>query len=327
MVDDQNGARTGESSRDIRGFGGDWSLLKRALEEAGTTDVLLHYAGRAYQPLGCPRGLARVLGGWKLKSPTSRLAIFFHELPARLPLFNRHRWINFCSRKVAGKLANIADLIITNTVDHLKTLQDLAGDKDIRLVPVPSNIEPTASPSSPRARTEFAVFGLPYGRWRILEEFDVEIRSWLAKNLLTRLHLIGPTDQKFDIRSQELIQSYPNPNVVVRHGELPPDRISELLSTVQFGLTTVDESTWSKSGTLMAFLVHRCSVVSKTGSTVEPLVWNVRPEEIEQISIDELHQRTDAARKWYDTNAGWEVVARKISDWIAAADTHCQLRT
>lgn len=317
VVDRGRNAGSTESNLDVREFGDDWSLLSRALDEIGSTDLLLHYAGRAYQPLGCPGGLARALTKWKSKLPASRLIIFFHELPARLPLLNRHYWINLCSRSVARKLAGIADLMITNTAEHVATLQKISGRKDIRFVPVPSNIERTASGNSPRDRTEFAVFGLPYGRWRILEAFDVEIQQWVAKNLMTKLHLIGPIDEKFDTRSEALIRSYPNPNVVMKHGELSPDRISELLSCVQFALTTVDELTWSKSGTLMAFLAHECSIVSKNRSNLEPLVWNVAPEEIEGISLHELRSRTDAARRWYDTNVAWEVLARKISDWVS----------
>jgi hypothetical protein len=66
----------------------------------------------------------------------------------------------------------------------------------------------------------------------------------------------------------------------------------------------------------MAFLSHGCAVVSKTKSTVEPLVWSVMPEEVAGITPVELQSRTDAARKWHETNAAWNVLARKISGWI-----------
>lgn len=308
--------RTVESRSDVIEFGFDWRALARALNEAGAADVLLQYAGRAYQPYGCPRGMARVLEQWKSKFPAGRLTIFFHELPARLPLLSRHHWINLCSRGVARRLARIADLMITNTAEHVKILQEMSGRDDVQLVPVPTNVEPIAKQSS-RLKTEFVIFGLPYGRWRTLEMFDSEIREWSARNLLTKLHLIGPQDDKFDSRSETLIRSYPNPNLVVRYGELSPEKISELLSTAEFALTTVEKSTWSKSGTLMAFLSHGCAVVSKNKSTVEPLVWNVMPQEIPDIGSSELRARTDAARRWYETNAAWDVLARKISDWIA----------
>lgn len=316
VVDDGKHAHSIAADRDVRAFGDDWDLLSRLLEELGSTDVLLHYAGRAYQPLGCPRGLARALSRWKARFPTGRLIIFFHELPARLPLFNRHYWFNLFSRGVARKLTRIADLMITNTADHLAILQQISGRQDIQLVPVPSNIEPTAWGKASRAPTEFAIFGLPYGRWRTLEAFDREIQQWLAKNVMTKLHLIGPTDEKFDARSETLIQAYRNPNVVMKHGELAAETISELLSNVQFALTTVDELTWNKSGTLMAFLAHGCSVVSRNKSSLEPLVWNVMPEEVGTINFDNLQRRAEAARNWYQTNADWEILAGTISRWI-----------
>ena len=44
-----------EYDRENLEFGADWRVLGRALDEAGPGDVFLHYAGRAYHPLGCPR--------------------------------------------------------------------------------------------------------------------------------------------------------------------------------------------------------------------------------------------------------------------------------
>ncbi|CAN5662153.1 hypothetical protein BH20VER1_BH20VER1_15860 [soil metagenome] len=51
-------------------------LLARELERIGTADVLLHYAGRAYQRFGCPAWMPAVLAQWKQKCTGGRLMIF-----------------------------------------------------------------------------------------------------------------------------------------------------------------------------------------------------------------------------------------------------------
>ncbi|HEY4283775.1 MAG TPA: hypothetical protein VGM62_11990, partial [Chthoniobacterales bacterium] len=110
----------------ISEFGKDWEALGRVLDEAGPVDVLLHYAGRGYQRYGLPVGLPPVLQKWKTKFPAARLIIYFHELPGHFPITSRHYWLNVWSRSIARRLANVADLLITNTEEHVRTLQKIA---------------------------------------------------------------------------------------------------------------------------------------------------------------------------------------------------------
>jgi hypothetical protein len=314
-VNDKSGI---ESEREaITEFGNDWKTLANALERNPFADVLLHYAGRAYQPLGCPIGLVSVFRNWKRKFPDARLIVFFHELPGRLPLSSRHFWLNIFSRRLAGRLAMMADLVITNTREHARTLEEISGHKDVRCLPVPSNIENTVNGDTKRNRTEFVIFGLPYGRWQTLQTFDQEIRAWQESGALTKLHLIGPLDDKFDARSQALLKSYPRSDVVIQHGEVPPDQISQLLSEAQFALTTANELTWSKSATFMAFLAHGCTVVVKSRSDLEPLSWAITAEEVGTCTDDELQAKARAAKNWYETNADWKILGREVSDLIS----------
>src|SRR5205823_5774515 len=132
------------------------------------------------------------------------------------------------------------------------------------------------------------VFGLPFSRWQTLETFDSCIRAWQEKGILTKLHLIGPTDNKFDLRSERLIEGYPEPATVVRHGEIPAVEVSRILSGIRFALTTANDLTWSKSTTLMAYFAHGCVVVADEESNSEPLSWTIRPKEVETLSTDEL---------------------------------------
>lgn len=312
---DRSAATSGPGK--IRQFSGDWAALGHALDEAGSADVLLHYAGRGYHRYGCPIGLPGVLQQWKRKFPTGRLFIFFHELPARLPVFSKHYWLNLCNRRLVRKLANLANLVITNTQEHVRTLEKLSGHRNIPCLPVPSNIENVGTGRQQQVRTEFVIFGLPYGRWQTLQAFDGEIRSWQQSGTLTRLHLIGPTDAKFDLRSEALLKSHSQPKVVNRHGQIPPEQISTLLSKVQFALTTADELTWNKSTTFMAFLAHGCVVVTKSKSAISPLSYCVTPDEVQTLSAGQIEAKSRAGREWYETNADWKILTARVSDLIS----------
>ena len=314
----ENGAHSGvQTGPKVSEFGSDWAALGKVLDQAGSADVLLHYAGRGYHRYGCPLGLSGVVQQWKRKFPTARVFIFFHELPGRLPIFSKHYWLNICNRRIVRQLASHADLVITNTQEHVRTLEKLSHHRNIPCLPVPSNIENVGTEASKRERTEFVIFGLPYGRWQTLQTFDHDIRAWQQRGALTKLHLIGPTDNKFDLRSEALIGSYPAPNVVVRHGEVAGEQISRLLSTARFALTTADELTWSKSTTLMAFLEHGCVAVAKSRFEFEPLLFSITADQVTSISDDELQAQSDAGREWYAANADWKVLAGKISELIS----------
>lgn len=298
-------------------FGANAAELSRALDRIGPADLFLHYAGRAYHRYGCPLWLPSVLANWTAKFPSGRLLIFFHELPGDFPITSRHYWIDMCNRRVIRKLAKIADVLVTNASDHANKLKEISGRADIHWLPVPSNIPATAVVAVPRIRTEFVIFGLPFGRWQTLQLFDAEIRAWRESGHLTKLHLIGPRDQKFDVHADQLINRWRDPNVVTRHGMLPSVDVSKLLSRAQFGLSNATAENWSKSAVFMAFASHGCAIVSRTRSDAVPLRFAVAPEEVATISDVDLGQKAKALQQWYEQHAGWNVIARKISALLA----------
>ncbi|MEY2484759.1 MAG: hypothetical protein QOH39_407 [Verrucomicrobiota bacterium] len=299
---------------DIVEFNGNGRNLARALDHAGPVDVLLHYAGRAYHAYGSPVWLPAVLSRWKQKCPAGRLTVLFHEIPPKLPFSSRHYWMNLGNERVIRKLARLADALITNTSEHVAKLERISGRRDVHRVPVGSNIEPSEFSVQQRKRTEFVVFGLPFGRWQTLEMFNREIPSWQKNGHLARLHLIGPRDAKFDRRSDRLIETYPNPASVVIQGEMPPAEISRLLASAQFALSNAGPENWSKSSTFMAYAAHGCAIVSEWKSESVPLSFAVRPGEVTTVSDGELRERTESLHEWYDKNAAWDVIARRISE-------------
>jgi hypothetical protein len=298
----------------ITDFNGDPEKLGQELDRVGPGNVLLHYAGRAYQRFGCPTWMPGVLSKWKVKFPHGRLTVFFHEMPGKLPRLSRHFLIGKIGARIIRQLAAVADVLVTSTENHVAILRKLSGREDIHSIPVGSNIEPVASSSQPRMRAEFIIFGLPFGRFQTLQRFDSEIRNWQTTRHLTALHLIGPEDEKFTAQANQLMDGWPEPAVAVRHGLLSGVEVSRLFARAQFALTNVTPETWSKSGAFMACAATGCAAVIKTGKTqFIPLSYAIAANEVEKISALELASRTVSLKAWYYENADWAVTAKRLA--------------
>ena len=293
----------------VTAFDGDGQKLATALDRIGEANVLLHYAGRAYHRFGFPSWMPRVIGQWKKKFPRGRLLMIVHELPASFPMTSRHFWLGKMSERVVARLARQADVLITNSAHHVKRLRAISGRDDVHFLPTPSNIEIIAGSEIRRHRTEFAIFGLPFGRWQTLELFQTYIRQWSSTGLLTKLHLIGPTDDLFSAQGNQLVASAP----VERHGQISSDKISALLGQVGFALTNASEETWSKSTTFMAFAASACPIVVATPRSGGGAFANtVGADEVPTISEEELDRRTRALLQWYRAEADWPVLAQRL---------------
>jgi hypothetical protein len=306
----------------ITDFNGEPGKLGQALDRAGAASVLLHYAGRAYQRFGCPTWMPEVLSKWKTKFPRGRLTVFFHEVPGKLPRFSRHFWFGKISARIICQLAAVADVLVTNTENQGALLRKLLDRDDVHWIPVGSNIEPVASSEQSRLKTEFIIFGLPFGRLQTLQWFDSEIRKWETSGRLTTLHLIGPEDQRFTVQANELIDGWPNHAIVVRHGLLPNTEVSRLFARAQFALTNATAETWSKSGVFMACAATGCAAVVKAGKTqfAPPLSFAIAAREVETISDAELASRTVSLKAWYYQNADWDVTAKRLASLSEAKE-------
>jgi len=298
----------------INDFHGNPGELGRALGRVGPANVLLHYAGRAYQRFGCPAWMPRVLSKWKSKFPGGRLTVFFHEAPGELPRLSRHFLLGKIGNRIIRQLAAIADVLVTNTENHVAVLRKLSGRDKIYCFPVGSNVAPVASAPRPRVETEFVIFGLPFGRFQALQSFDSEIRAWQKSGRMTALHLIGPEDKKFTPQANALIGGWPKPASAVRHGLLPDAEVSGLFARARFALTNVTPETWSKSGAFMASAVTGCAAVIKSGDAqFIPLSFAIAADEVEKTSDAELASRTVSLKAWYYQNADWTVTAKRLA--------------
>ncbi|HEY0368642.1 MAG TPA: hypothetical protein VGC85_03505 [Chthoniobacterales bacterium] len=280
--------------------------LADALQAIGSADVLLHYAGRAYQRFGVPLSLARSLEHWKREHRDARLTIFVHELPATFSITSRHYWLGVMSKQVIRRLARSADVLITNTEHHRETLKKISGRDDVHVFPIASNIEPPNESDPPRGCGEFVVFGLPFGREQTVGLFGPSIDRWHAAGRLTKLHVIGPAPA-----------TPRNSSFVLEHGALTPPEVSKILQRAEFGLTNANETTWSKSGSFMALAAHGCLPVIAGARVTAPLVHAVAANELEAISDAEVETRRRELRRWYRENADWQVIAPRIARLVS----------
>ena len=297
---------------DIHDFDSDPRKLGEALNRAGAGDVVLHYAGRAYQRVGCPLWMPGVFTKWKQKFPRGRLLIFFHEIPGGAPMTSKQHWFGRVENHLICRLCRVADVLVTNTDTHRAKLQTLSGRTDIALLPVGSNIE-TWPAREPRSKSEFVIFGLPYGRLETLRLFDAHISEWHERGILSRLHLIGPSDDKFMPKADALLSALPDPSIVVRHGMLPSIEVAERLSTAAFALTNVTGESWSKSSSFMACAANSCPIVHASGpASSTPLRFAVAGEEVDRLPEREVAGRASAMREWFETHATWEVITERL---------------
>ena len=307
-------AATDTGADSVSAFNGNGAELAEALCRLGDADVLLHYAGRAYHRLGFPLWMPSALAKWRKRFPGGRLMIFFHEVPGKLPITSKHFWFGRLNAYVIRRLAASADVVITNTESQRATLWQITHRDDVELLPVPSNIETTREANTPRARTEFIIFGLPFGRLQTLQSFEAHIRRWVDGQRLTRLHLVGPVDDGFAQDADDLINTWPHASLVVRHGRLASAEVSSLLQQAGFALTNVTHDTWSKSGAFMAAASNRCAVVMRDNRAASaPLCHTISADEVDTVSEQEIDQRSVALARWYYENADWPVIAARVA--------------
>ena len=310
-----NGAEIVATHDRVVEFAGDRERLARQLERAGGADVVLHYAGRAYQRFGFPHWMPGVLKRWKQKFAGARLMVLFHEVPGGdLSITSRYFWLGQLNLWVVRQLAAIADVVVTNTEEHAQQLRKVSRRSDVHLLPIGSNIEVAADVSNTRVATDFVIFGLPFGRLQVIRMFDAHVRQWHAASKLNRIHVIGPAGDNFSAEADELMRAWPPSLSIVRHGMLPSPDVSRLLQRARFALTNVTQATWSKSGAFMACAVHRCAVViNETPPASPPLSFAVGAEEVESISEDGIERKTAALAEWAAENADWRVIAARMA--------------
>ena len=319
VVDGAEASRRELGTADIHEVGRCASNLLSQMEEFPDAGVIVHYSSRGFHRFGIPLWLSRGLSRWRKRNPDARMLAFYHEVPQPLAMTSRHYILERINRTIIRRIARAANVIATNTREHATRLEEITWRRGVPCVPVPSNIPaPDHADGSfaSRAAKDFAVFGLPFTQLLTLRYFEPELADWCKSGVIERLHLIGPTDEKCAPQIDALLGRIFPPEAVIRHGTLPVDRVSEILSRVGFCLTQSNEGNFSKSGSFTAFAAHACAVVSRMKSGGEPFAHLIRPEEVapavQRKDFAEFERRGFALREWYLRESDWPVVAGRI---------------
>lgn len=243
--------------------------LLRALEQAASRSVVLHYVGFAYQKKGVPLWLAPALSEWKHRNQgrdKARLCVIFHELYARGNPRQSAYWLQPWSKRIVAQLVQVADNWIATSeiaADHL--VSDFAAASSCgHIVPVGANIEPAVTVDFQRPwpliqgrKLSICVFGLPSTRAAALNAHSRLLKLLYEHDLVEEISLIGKSAAAIDDQMIREIQRQIAPDNLWRtHYDLAPSQISILLLQHDLALSRDWPQLLTKSGSYAAACVH-----------------------------------------------------------------------
>ena len=308
-------ARKAEASNRLR--------IEQLDDEAGAVrnlppdaKVLLQYSAYGFHRLGCPRALLRALADWK-RGGRGRLVIMLHEIWTFWPLFNKNYPVQWMHRRQLGRLLAAADAAFTSTSSQAKHLRTLCSGCDVQVLPVGSNIRVVAQTETLKQEGVAVLFGLQGSRIVALQKMQNELRKLAKLGRLTKLITIGGgTTEDGARRERELATTLPLRDGAEMRGALAEDQISDVLAASAFGISAQDELSVTKSGTFMAYAVHRLNILSPHAGTHQavPLCWATHPDELARgLSHDELQTRARSLRDWQERTCSWSAIADRFA--------------
>jgi len=253
---------------------------------------------------------------WKKQSHGS-LFIMFHEIWTFWPNWNKNRILQFLHRRDLRRLLHVADVVFTSTASQAEHLSALAPSCPIRILPVGSNIR-RIKPIDEERECGFAVlFGLQGSRIRVLRKMETGLRSLAAAGRLRRIVTVGSGgSQKGDEEEFALLLKLELAAGFEQPGPLPEEKISDLLSSAEFGIAVQDELSITKSGTFMAYAAHGLNILScyADRSKAEPISLMTSAEElIGGVTSMELQLRGEKLRQWQEQTSAWPLIAREMA--------------
>lgn len=294
--------------------------LRAKLECVSPQALFVQYAGRAYSRWGAPWWFYTAIRDWRRRHAKVPMLLYVHELWADLKITHRQYWFERLSRWMMGQLMDMSDVVVTNTENHRERMLSLRPQCEVMILPVGTNIVPAQEPLGLRHRDgfkEFVVFGLPYSRLYTLRVFKDWLLKWQQDGVMHRLHVIGPSDERWSSEEDQLLSGLCK-EIVCKHGALPEKEVSELLSRCGFGLMAQRPESMTKSGSLMAFLSHGCAIVSPYAAPqmIKPVRWFVKPEELTASSdlVALTLERQESLKDWHDENAKWPKITERLAE-------------
>jgi hypothetical protein len=278
------------------------SRLFTALCTLATPNLILHYANRGYHRFGCPFWLLRGLSRWiRHNQLATTLLVYFHEVSPLLKSASHHTLISLGDRYITEKLGLMASCVVTNTLGNKKNLEQLLPSKTIYTVPVFSNItSPNVCPNPQhRHRKNFVIFGMPSTQLYTLKLFDRHLKTWLEDGLIDRIHVIGPISAQVQRLYVLNLQPSLQRDSIIWHGKLAAADVSRILSAAGFCISPVNQDSYNKSGSFLAFASHGCPVISEISSRELPFCYFVDPSEVGVVDYSVISARSKALYQWY----------------------------
>lgn len=278
--------------------------------------VFLQYSAYGFDRYGFPRQLLRALVDWKRRAQ-GRLVVMFHEIWAFWPIANKNYLLQRLHRRAIKRLLGVCDIAFTSTsnqADHLRRLSAVP----IAVLPVGSNIRRSEiKPAEPKPGWA-ALFGLQETRLRALQTMRDSLRSLAAAQCLTKvISLGGGRDEQSARREHEFLLELKLEEGFEQVGVGSEEKISEILSSVSFGIFGQNELSYGKSGSFMAYASHGLNVLAEFADPAKPppACYLVAPNElIGGISTDELNRRAKCLQTWQKQTCSWDVIAKALAE-------------
>lgn len=296
-------------------------LTNYHVEQLGSTlppadRILLQYSAYGFHRYGYPRKLLRALVEWK-RETRGVLVIMFHEIWTFWPLLNKNRPLQWLHRRDIGALTRSADAVFTSTRSQAEHLRVASGRAEVTVLPVGSNIRPTAELGGEKQRGVAVLFGLQGSRIAALRKMHEHLRSLAAGGVITKLITIGGGNNPAgDTEEQQLARELQLREAAEFRGALPEEAVSQLLANASFALSAQDELSVTKSGTFIAYAAHGLNIISPyaAASAPEPLCWGSHPAELRDgIADAELRARAESLRAWHERTCSWPRIAEEFA--------------
>ena len=225
--------------------------LSSLLLEKQVHTVLLHYVGYGYAKRGCPAWLVDGLETWRTASSQRKLVTMFHEISASGPIWTSAFWLSQIQKKIATRLVQLSDRILTSKQLYAEILTNLGRGKhsEIEAIPVFSNIgEPQQIPPLSKRQPWLVVFGGQNNRKRVYTESYSKISSVCRLLGIKKIIDIGtPT---------ELSLSDLDGIPVQEMGKLPVDQIQEIFLNCYAGFLNYNPDFLAKSTIFAAYCAY-----------------------------------------------------------------------
>jgi hypothetical protein len=228
------------------------ALLNGNRENNTLTAVLLHYVNYGYAKRGCPFWLIDALEYWKKKTIRSSLVTMFHEVYAYgFPPWTSSFWLSPIQRNLASRLARLSDRCLTSRRGYAELVYRLSQGKQLQIptLPVFSTVgEPEQVLPLVERSPKIVVFGACGSRRKVYQNSSTELGHACKLLKIEEIVDIGlPTEL-----SLSAIAGVP----IIEMGELPPPKVSEILSHSLAGFFDYIPGYLAKSTIFAAYCAH-----------------------------------------------------------------------